>query len=109
LNDFKKLELEMTVKDFDKIIEKSYAEISINYDSKKHAESVAKSVSPDNLRTPLGLEVETSYENMTVITKITSKKNLETLLSTIDDLLSCVQIAERVINSLKVADKRQNF
>jgi hypothetical protein len=99
----------MTGKELTKIIEKSYAEISINYNSKKLAESVAESVSPDNYGTPLGLEVETLFEDMTVITKITSQKSLETLLSTIDDLLSCIQIAERVINSLRATYKRQNF
>jgi hypothetical protein len=99
----------MTVKELSKIIEKSYTEIWLNYDSKKYAESVADSVSPDNVETPLGLEVETLHENITVITKITSKKSLETLLSTIDDLLSCVQISERVINSLRITDKRQHF
>ena len=88
------------------VIEKSYAEILLNYDSNKYADSVAKSVSPDNYEIPLGLEIETIQENMSVVTKITSKKSLETLLSTIDDLLSCIQIAERVVNSLRAADKR---
>ena len=90
----------MTEKELSKKIEKSHAEIILNYNSEKYAESVVKSVSPDNLNIPKGLEIQTIQEKTSVVTKITSKKSLETLLSTIDDLLSCVQVAERVINSL---------
>ncbi|MFQ6076445.1 MAG: KEOPS complex subunit Pcc1 [Candidatus Bathyarchaeia archaeon] len=75
----------------------------MSYETQEEAEAVAKAVSPDNAKTPLGLVVETSTEGRTVITRIDCQRSLKTLLATLDDLLSSIQVAEK---TLRVAARR---
>lgn len=74
---------------------------SIEYGSIQEAHAVATSVSPDNLKLPAGLFVKSWSEDKTVKIKITCIKNVETLLATLDDLLSCIQVAEGAIKISK--------
>ncbi len=73
------------------------AEIWIGYKKEEEAEAIAKAVSPDNLKTPSGLNVETSRKDKFVVTLIECERGLETFIATIDDLLSCIQAAERTL------------
>jgi len=78
------------------------AEIILVYDDSEEASAISKSVSPDNLICPEGLVVDTRSVDKKVITVIKYYgENIATLLSTIDDLLSCVATAEKVIVSVK--------
>jgi tRNA threonylcarbamoyladenosine modification (KEOPS) complex Pcc1 subunit len=74
------------------------AEIIIEYDDFKTADSVAKAVSPDNLKVPQGLYVKTEQCEEKVITKIKCRK-LNTFIATIDDLLSSISIAEKTLKA----------
>jgi hypothetical protein len=78
------------------------AEIRLCYDDEREAEAVAKAVSPDNVEVPPGLAVETARESSDVFTRVECHKSLHTFIATIDDLLSCVSIAEK---SFTVAKK----
>lgn len=78
------------------------AEIHLFYENQRDAESVAKAVSPDNIEVPLGLSVETLRERSEVLTKVECKTRLQTFIATLDDLLSCVSVAEK---SFAVAKK----
>lgn len=73
------------------------AEIVLDYDDVRVAESIARAVSPDNFKTPEGLKIKTVFENGKVVTRIECKGRLETCIATIDDLLSCVSTAEKVV------------
>lgn len=73
------------------------AEIWIGYKSEEEAEAIAKAVSPDNLKTPSGLNVKTSRKGKFVVTLIECERRLETFIATIDDLLSCIQTAEKTL------------
>ena len=72
------------------------AEISIKYQTNKEAEAVARALSPDNFNVPSGLIVKTFREKNVVVTIIECKRELNTLTSTIDDLLRSIQVAEQV-------------
>jgi len=72
------------------------AEISIGYKTKEEAEAVAKALSPDNFKVPNGLTVKTFREKNAVVTIIECERGLKTLISTIDDLLRSIQVAEQV-------------
>lgn len=78
------------------------AEIRLCYDDEREAEAVAKAVSPDNVEVPPGLAIKTARERSDVLTNVECHKSLHTFIATIDDLLSCVSIAEK---SFTVAKK----
>lgn len=85
------------------------AEIIFNYDDEKEANTIVKAISPDNVKVPYGLIIKTLREGNTTITKIFCIKGFETLLATLDDLLSCVQVAEKVVKATKSLSRRENF
>jgi len=71
------------------------AKIRLSYKNEREAEAVAKAVSPDNVKVPAGLYVKTTRRGANVFTTIECGTKLETFMATIDDLLSCVSIAEK--------------
>lgn len=77
------------------------AEASLKYGSAREAMAVANSVSPDNSGTPSGLQVRTWCEGKTVNVKIVCAKSVETMLATLDDVLACMQAADRGIKAVK--------
>ena len=77
------------------------ATIRLEYKDAKTAKAVALAVSPDNFKTPPGLEVKTSLEQNTVVTRIECSGKLATFTATIDDLLLCASTAEKALRALK--------
>ena len=75
--------------------------IVISYKNEKEAEVVAKAVSPDNIEIPSGLSIRTITEGSKVLTSVECQTGLKTLISTLDDLLSCVSVAEKTFNLAK--------
>jgi len=63
------------------------------------AKAIAKAVTPDNLKTPPGLVIETRVEDSNVVVEIYCKRSMESLIATLDDLLACIQAAERAISA----------
>ncbi|MEM3695247.1 MAG: KEOPS complex subunit Pcc1 [Candidatus Bathyarchaeia archaeon] len=77
------------------------AEITLEYVDSKVASAIANAVSPDNFKTPKGLTVDTFCENSKVVTRIKCYSKFQTFISTIDDLLFCVSVAEKSLHVLK--------
>jgi hypothetical protein len=77
------------------------AKITLSYKNAREAEAVAKAVSPDNVKVPPGLAVKTTRRGPKVFTAIECETKLETFMATIDDLLSCVSIAEKAFSVAK--------
>jgi len=77
------------------------ASIQLSYKTAKEAEAVAQAVSPDNVTVPQGLYIKTTVHGSIVSTKITCKTRLGTFISTIDDLLSAVSVAEKSLSAVK--------
>ena len=77
------------------------AEVRLSYQDKRQAEAVAKAVSPDNVKAPLGLTIETREEGCDVLTKLKCEVKFQTLMATIDDFLCCVSIAEKAFSAAK--------
>jgi len=78
------------------------ATITLEYKDAKTAEAVAKAVSPDNFKTPTGLQVNTTRENRKVVTEICCEGKLATFTATIDDLLFCASTAEKTLKALEL-------
>ncbi|MBS7632071.1 hypothetical protein KEJ15_00380 [Candidatus Bathyarchaeota archaeon] len=77
------------------------AEIRLVFKDAETACAVARAVSPDNLKAPRGVFVETAYDGNCVLTKIKCDKSLATFISTIDDLLFSVSTAEKALAALR--------
>ena len=80
------------------------ATITLEYSDEKTAKAVANAVSPDNFKTPIGLQIKTETEKNKVVTNIKCEGKLATFTATIDDLLFSAQTAEKTlqtINNLK--------
>jgi hypothetical protein len=77
------------------------ATITLEYVDAKTAEAVAKAVSPDNFKTPVGLQVKTVKEDCKVVTEIVCEGKISTFTATIDDLLFSASTAEKTLCVLK--------
>ena len=77
------------------------ATITLEYSNEKTAKAIANAISPDNFKTPQGLQIETRQDNNKVITEIDAKTKFETFLATIDDLLSSTSTAEKTLNVIR--------
>jgi hypothetical protein len=76
------------------------ATITLEYKDDKTAKAIAEAVSPDNFKTPLGLQVKTVQENNRVITEIECEGKLATFTATVDDLLFSVSTAEKTLKTI---------
>jgi len=77
------------------------AEISLLYKNEREAEAVAKAVSPDNVKVPPGLSINTVKRGSKVFTYVKCETKFQTFMATIDDLLCCVSIAEKALSAAK--------
>jgi len=77
------------------------AEIVLCYDDSESAKAVAEAVSPDNFKVPVGLTVKTVRRRNVVSTTVKCRKQFQTLIATIDDLLFSFSIAEKTLKTLK--------
>ncbi len=75
------------------------AEASLSCDSVREAVAVAKSVSPDNFVVPSDLQVRTWSVGRAVEVRVVCAKGVETMLATLDDVLACVQAADKTIKT----------
>ena len=76
------------------------ATISIRYGDADTARSILEAISPDNLRVPPGVSVEAGAEGRALRVSVSCSRGVGSLISTVDDLLSCVQAAERAIKGV---------
>jgi hypothetical protein len=76
------------------------ATVTLEYKDEKTAKAIAEAVSPDNFKTPIGLQVKTVRENSRVITEIECEGKLATFTATIDDLLFSASTAEKTLHAI---------
>jgi hypothetical protein len=76
------------------------ATVTLEYGDAKIAEAVANAVSPDNFKTPIGLQVKTVREQSKVVTQIQCECKLATFTATIDDLLFSASTAEKTLHTI---------
>lgn len=77
--------------------------IKLRYASEEEARAIYDAVLPDNERLPPGLRMRTSVSGRELIIEVSCSKGLESLWATLDDLLSCIQVAERALNVISRA------
>jgi len=76
------------------------AKITLEYSDEKMAEAVADAVSPDNFKTPVGLQVKTVRSGCLVVSEVNCEGKLATFIATIDDLLFSTSTAEKTLEAI---------
>lgn len=76
------------------------AVIDICYRDEDTARFIVEAISPDNLQAQKGVTVEAEANGCTMQLKVTCSRGVGSLIATVDDLLSCVQAAERAISEI---------
>ncbi len=77
------------------------ATIILEYVDSKTAKAITNAISPDNLKTPTGLKINTVNNNCQVITDIDYAGKIVTFIATIDDLLFSAITAEKTLRTIK--------
>lgn len=77
------------------------AAFSFSYGKHETAKTILKAIEPDNVKAPRGISIDTEIEGSTLHVKISCARGIGSLIATIDDLLSCIQAAERAIGELR--------
>jgi len=80
------------------------ATIKIRYRDGETARAVSAAVSPDNIKAPSGITIGTETEGDVLSLSIACSREIGSLVATVDDLLSCVQAAERAIGGVRMID-----
>lgn len=68
--------------------------------SKEIARAIKEAIHPDNKEAPTNTEIELELLESSLIIKINSTADVPSFLRTIDDLLVCINAAERALNEL---------
>jgi len=73
------------------------AELTLRYPDAETARAVAEAVSPDNYQAPEGMEVSVTRKKSEIDVRVRCPKGVGSLISTLDDLLSCLAAAEKAL------------
>ena len=78
----------------------SSTKIEIAYVDEKTARAIQKAITPDNVGAPDGMHIMAYVENNKLMIEVMSDRSIGSLVSTLDDLLSCVQAAEKTLEKI---------
>jgi hypothetical protein len=76
------------------------AELTLRYRDEETAKAVEEAVSPDNFQAPEGLELDVKRIKSEINIRVRCPKGVGSLLSTLDDLLSCLGAAEKALGGV---------
>jgi hypothetical protein len=80
------------------------AKITIDFGANQKAQAVARSLAPDN-QPAAGMKINTKATGRKVQTCISFNGRIQTLISTIDDLLKCTQAAEKTLDVAQIRSR----
>lgn len=72
-------------------------QVSLNKITKQKAESVKKALEPDNIDFPKGLSLKVERQNNKLIFNFQSDDSMKKLIGTVDEVLSHIQVAMKVM------------
>lgn len=74
--------------------------ILLKYRDNLTATAIQKAIIPDNIGIPDGIKIRAYVEQNILRIEVHSNRNIGSLISTLDDLLSCIQAAEKSLENL---------
>ena len=75
-------------------------EITLPYKNPETAASIREATAPDNQEAPPGVTIDSTLRNATLHITVTAT-GMATLIATVDDLLSCIQAAEKALKEIE--------
>ena len=75
-------------------------EITLPYKDPETAASIREATAPDNQEAPPGVTIDSTLRNATLHITVTAT-GMATLIATVDDLLSCIQAAEKALQEIE--------
>lgn len=76
------------------------ATVRIEYPDAETARHVLEAISPDNYDAPRGVEIEAEVEDTSLRLSVSCARGVGSLIETVDDILSCVQAAEKALTEV---------
>jgi hypothetical protein len=76
------------------------SQIELKFELAADAEKIMQSVSPDNFPLPKGLKIESIISNNNLQFVIRCDRGLDSLATTIEDLLSAIDLSIRTLKSI---------
>jgi hypothetical protein len=76
-------------------------QIILPYNDPETAESIREATTPDNQEIPPGVMIDSIVHDATLHITVTSTTGIGTLIATVDDLLSCIQAAEKALQEIE--------
>lgn len=73
--------------------------IEIRLSGKSELRAITSALTPDNVNFPKGLSMKMSSRDNILVLEFLSKKGINTLLNTIDEVLEHITIARKVIDN----------
>jgi hypothetical protein len=83
------------------VVPDTSTKIDITYKDKKTAAAIQRAITPDNVGAPEGMHIITNLNGNSLEIEVYSERSIGSLISTLDDLLSCIQAAEKTIEELE--------
>ena len=80
---------------------KIMVDLSMSFQDEHLLDSVYRSLEPDNIGFPDGIDFKMNRLNKILSFRLVSKNEILSLLSTLDDLIDSIQITCNTLNSLK--------
>jgi hypothetical protein len=81
----------------------SQTKIAIRYKDEDTAKTVNLAIKPDNINLPEEIQIVTTVKGSSLLIEIESNRSLGSFINTLDDILSCVQAAEKALGELDCA------
>ncbi|NHV45653.1 MAG: hypothetical protein DSO09_02380 [Candidatus Methanomethylicota archaeon] len=72
-------------------------QIKIPYENEKIAKIIERSITPDNYGAPINTNIQMNIENSFLSIRILSTDDIPSFLRTVDDLLVCINLTEKIL------------
>ncbi len=82
----------------------SKVRFEIEFRSQEDVMRVMNAIVPDNTPVPEGITITTDSANRCLLFQIVSERGLKSLASTLEDVMSAIDLSLRTSESLKLAD-----
>jgi len=76
------------------------AKVSLKYRDQATAQSILEAITPDNTEVQ-DISIRAHVEDATLLITVNCTRGVGSLLSTLDDLISCIQSAEKALERIR--------
>lgn len=76
------------------------AKVNLKYRDQATAQSILEAITPDNTEAQ-GISIRAHVQDATLLITVNCTRGVGSLLSTLDDLISCIQSAEKVLERIR--------